>query len=162
MEARKTNAAKRRALMQSGILNKNADKVIDPKFRNMAFFDPDDLLQVKYEMLRSAQKEGAGVLKASEAFGFSRITFYKTEKAFEEHGLAGLLPRKKGPRRAHKITGKVMEFVNGLVRQKPDIKSAELVEEIKNRFGISVHKRSIERAIEKGKKKQRNFKRSDI
>jgi len=162
MEARKISAAKRRALAQNATLNKNADKVTDPKFRNMAFFDPDDLLQVKYEMLRSAQKDGIGVLKASEAFGFSRITFYKTEKAFEEYGLAGLLPKKKGPRRAHKLTGKVIEFVNRLARRKSDIKPAKLVEEIKDRFGISVHKRSIERAIARSKKKQRNFKRRDI
>ena len=158
MEKRKTNSAKRKVLAQNGTLNKNADKVVDPRFRNMAFFDPDDLLQVKYEMLRSAQKEGVGVIKASEAFGFSRITFYKTEKAFKEYGIFGLLPRKKGPRRAHKLTGKVMEFVGKLKDKKPDIGSEELAEEVKNRFGISVHKRSIERATNRSKKKQRNIK----
>ena len=88
MEDRKGNAAKRQALMQSGTLNKNAEKVADPKFRNMAFFDLNDLVQVKYDMLRSAQKDGAGILKASETFGFSRITFYKINKAFKENGLA--------------------------------------------------------------------------
>ena len=156
MEKIKTNSAKRRALSQNGTLNRNADKVIDPRFRNMAFFDPADLLQVKYEMLRCAQKDGIGVIKASEAFGFSRITFYKTEKAFKESGIYGLLPKKKGPRRAHKLTGKVMEFVSGIAKDKPDIKSAELAGKIQDRFGISVHKRSIERATQKGKKKQRN------
>jgi hypothetical protein len=30
--------------------------VTDPLFRDSAFFDPDDLVQVKYEMLRSVQK----------------------------------------------------------------------------------------------------------
>ena len=153
METGKINAAKRRALAQNATLNKNADKVIDPSFRNMAFFDPDDLLQVKYEMLRCAQKDGVGVLKASEAFGFSRITFYKTEKAFKEHGLAGLLPKKKGPRRAHKITGEIMGFVGKLLEQKPDIKSDGIRQEIKEYFNLTVHKRSIERAIAKGKKK---------
>jgi len=153
METGKTNAAKRRALAQNGTLNKNADKVIDSSFRNMAFFDPDDLLQVKYEMLRCAQKDGVGVLKASEAFGFSRITFYKTEKAFKEHGLAGLLPKKKGPRRAHKITGEIMEFMGQLIEQKPGIKSDGIREKIKDHFNLKVHKRSIERAIAKSKKK---------
>jgi len=153
METGKINAAKRRALAQNGTLNKNADKVINPSFRNMAFFDPDDLLQVKYEMLRCAQKDGVGVLKASEAFGFSRITFYKTEKAFKEHGLAGLLPKKKGPRRAHKITGEIMEFVGQLIEQKSGIKSDGIRQEIKDHFNLKVHKRSIERAIAKGKKK---------
>lgn len=157
MEAKKGNAAKRQALLQSGTLNKSAAKVVDPKFKNIAFFDPDDILQVKYEMLRSAQKDDAGVLKASETFGFSRITFYKTEKAFKKSGLVGLLPRRKGPRRAHKLTGEVMEFVSRLVEQKPDIKSAELVEKIKDCFNLSVHKRSIERAIDRSKKKQRKI-----
>jgi len=154
MEAKKGNTSKRRTLMQSGMLNKNADKVVDPKFRNLAFFDPNDLLQVKYEMLRSAQKEGTSILKASKTFGFSRITFYKTDKAFKENGLAGLLPRKKGPRRAHKLSGEVMEFVSRLAEQKPEMKSDVIRQKIKNRFNLSVHKRSIERAILRSKKKQ--------
>lgn len=154
MEGKNSNTSKRRALIQSGTLNKNADKVVDPRFRNLAFFDPNDLLQVKYEMLRSAQKEGTGILKASETFGFSRITFYKTCKAFKEYGLAGLLPKKKGPRRAHKLSDEVMDFVGQLLEQKPEMKPDVVRQKIKDRFGLSVHKRSIERAIEKGKKKQ--------
>ena len=156
MKAKKGNTSKRRTLMQSGTLNKNADKVADPRFRNMAFFDPNDLLQVKYEMLRSTQKEGTGILKASQTFGFSRITFYKTSKTFKKNGLAGLLPQKKGPRRAHKLSREVMEFVSQLLERNPDIKSSGIKEEIKDRFNLSVHERSIERAILRSKKKQRN------
>lgn len=154
METKKTNTSKKRALSQSGTLNRNAGKVIDPKFKNLAFFDPNDIVQVKYEMLRSAQKDSVGIIKASQTFGFSRITFYKTEKAFKENGISGLLPRKKGPRRAHKLTGKVMEFVGELLDQKPQMKSGVIRQKIKKRFGISVHKRSIERAIDRSKKKQ--------
>lgn len=154
MEAKKGNSSKRHTLMQSGTLNKNADKVADPRFKNLVFFDPNDLLQVKYEMLRSVQKEEAGILKASETFGFSRITFYKAEKAFKENGLAGLLPKKKGPRRAHKLTSEVMNFVGQLLEQKPEMKPDVIRQKIKNRFNLSVHKRSIERATQKGKKKQ--------
>lgn len=154
METKKTSTSKKRALAQSGTLNRNADKVVDPRFKNLAFFDPNDIVQVKYEMLRSAQKDGVGIIKASQAFGFSRITFYKTEKAFKENGILGLLPRKKGPRRAHKLTGKVMEFVEELLKQKPQMGSDVIREEIKKRFGTSVHKRSIERAIDRSKKKQ--------
>lgn len=153
MEDRKRDTAKRRALDQSGTLNRCADKVIDTKFKNIAFFDPDDILQVKYEMLRSVQKDGAGIQQASKNFGFSRITFYKTDKAFNENGLAGLLPQKKGPRRAHKLTSEVMEFVGELLEQKPEIKSDRIREKIKDRFDLTVHKRSIERAIDRSKKK---------
>lgn len=153
MEVRKGNTAKRRALDQNATLNKNADKVADPKFKNVAFFDPDDIVQVKYEMLRSAQKDGTGIIKASKSFGFSRITFYKASKAFKKNGLSGLLPQKKGPRRAHKLSGEVMEFVGRLIEQKPGIKSSRIRQEIKDRFDLTVHKRSIERAIDRSKKK---------
>ena len=153
MEVRKGNTAKRRALDQNATLNKNADKVADPKFKNVAFFDPDDIVQVKYEMLRSAQKDGTGIIKASKSFGFSRITFYKVSKAFKKNGLSGLLPQKKGPRRAHKLSGEVMEFVGRLIEQKPGIKSSRIRQEIKDRFDLTVHRRSIERAIDRSKKK---------
>jgi transposase len=153
MESKKGSAAKRKILGQNGTLNKNPDKVADNNFKNIAFFDPNDIVQVKYEMLRSAQKEGVGILKASETYGFSRISFYKTHKAFKENGLSGLLPKKRGPRRAHKLTVEIMEFVSGLIDQKPDIKSTEIKKEIKKRFSITVHQRSIERAIKRSKKK---------
>ncbi len=153
MEVRKGNTAKRRALDQNATLNKNADKVADPKFKNVAFFDPDDIVQVRYEMLRSAQKDGTGIQQASKSFGFSRITFYKVSKAFKKNGLSGLLPQKKGPRRAHKLSGEVMEFVGRLIEQKPGIKSSRIRQEIKDRFDLTVHRRSIERAIDRSKKK---------
>ena len=153
MESKKGNTAKKQALGRNGTLNKNADKVTDPKFKNIAFFDPDDIVQVRYEMLRSVQKDGTGIQQTSKSFGFSRITFYKTGKAFNENGLAGLIPQKKGPRRAHKLTGEVMEFVGRLLEQKSGIKSDGIRQEIKDRFDLTVHKRSIERAIDRSKKK---------
>lgn len=153
MEDRKRDTAKRRALAQSGTLNRYADNVTDPKFKNIAFFDPEDIMQVKYEMLRSVKKDETGIKHASKNFGFSRITFYKTDKAFNENGLAGLLPQKKGPRRAHKLSGEVMEFVKELIEKKPGIKSDSIREKIKERFDLTVHKRSIERAIARSKKK---------
>ena len=153
MESKNGSTAKRKILSQNGTLNKNPDKVADNNFKNIAFFDPNDIVQVKYEMLRSTQKEGVGILKASKAYGFSRISFYKIGKAFNKYGLSGLLPKKRGPRRAHKLTGEVMEFVSELIDQKPDIRSTEIKEEIKDRFNLTVHKRSIERAIKRSKKK---------
>jgi len=153
MESKKGSTAKRKILGQNGTLNKNPDKVADNNFKNIAFFDPNDIVQVKYEMLRSAQKDGVGILKASKTYGFSRISFYKIDKVFKEHGLSGLLPKKRGPRSAHKLTVEIMEFVSELTRQKPDIKSTGIKKEIKERFSVTVHQRSIERAIKRSKKK---------
>ena len=153
MVLKKESNGKRQILEQNKTLNKTPDKVLDTNFKNMVFFDSNDLVQVKYEMLRSVEKDAIHISKASHAFGFSRISFYKIQRAFKEYGIAGLLPKQRGPRSAHKLTGEIMGFVNTLTKEKPDIKSTELIEKIKDRFNITVHKRSIERAIERSKKK---------
>jgi len=153
MILKRENNGKRQILQQNGTLNKNPDKVADNNFKNIAFFDPNDIVQVKYEMLRSTQKDGVGILKASKVYGFSRISFYKIHKAFNKHGLSGLLPKKRGPRRSHKLSEEVMKFVSELIHQKPDIRSTGIKEEIKDRFNLTVHRRSIERAIKRSKKK---------
>ena len=46
-------------------------------------------------------------------FGLSRPTFYQAEAAFEQDGLAGLLPQPRGPKSAHKLTPEVMKRDRG-------------------------------------------------
>ena len=41
---------------------------------------------------------------SAAAFGFSRPSFYQAQAALAGGGLAALVPRKPGPRRAHKLT----------------------------------------------------------
>lgn len=148
---------KQQILLQNGTLNKNPGKVSDNNFKDVSFFDPNDLVQVKYEMIRAVEKDTVPVFKASETYGFSRISFYKIQKAFKERGMEGLLPQQRGPHSAHKLNDEVMQFVNSLIEKTPGIKSAELIEKIKCHFSISVHKRTIERALEKSKKKRRKI-----
>src|SRR5208283_4501845 len=45
------------ALAEDGTLNPAPEKVRDPKFQEDGFFDPRDIVQVKYEMLRRASVE---------------------------------------------------------------------------------------------------------
>ena len=99
------------ALREHGSLNPQADRVDDPSFQENDFFDPHDLVQVKYEMLRKVTAEKISVTKAAASFGFSRVAFYQFQKRFNEHGLAGLFPKLRGPRQAHKLTPKVVAFL---------------------------------------------------
>ena len=55
--------SKRAALKRHGTLNPHPDAVTDPLFHTGDFFDPADLLQVKYEMLRRV--EGTRIQSAS-------------------------------------------------------------------------------------------------
>src|ERR1700686_1311747 len=94
---------RQQALRAQGATHPHPKTVTDPLFRDSAFFDPNDLVQVKYEMLRSVQKEGRAVVERAQAFGLSRPVFYVTQALFQREGLPGLLPRKRGPKRPHKL-----------------------------------------------------------
>jgi len=146
---------KERALDENGVLNPKPEGVTDKRFGTEEFFDPRDLVQVKYEMVRRVRTEGATVTETADAFGFSRPTFYHAQRALEEEGLPGLLPKRPGPKGARKLTEEVMAFVEELLEQGPGLDSKELARRVGDRFGLSVHRRSIERALVRREKKRR-------
>ena len=147
--------AKFEALQQQGTLNPRPKEVRDELFLQDEFFDPRDLVQVKYEMLRRVQAEGQSVTNASANFGFSRPSFYQALSAFEQDGLAGLVPHKRGPKQAHKLTEEVLTFIGEMRQKEPSVRLPDLVKLIQERFGIRVHPRSIERSLLRHQKKLR-------
>lgn len=146
---------KERALEAEGVLNREPEGVTDERFCSEDFFDSRDLVQVKYEMVRRVRAQGATVTEAAETFGFSRPTFYQAQRALEAEGLPGLLPKRPGPKGAHKLTAQVMAFIDEIREQDPDIESEELSYRVGERFELSVHPRSIERALARREKKRR-------
>jgi len=146
---------KLKALEESGTANPHAEHVQDSAFAQSDFFDPRDLLQVKYEMLRRVRTEGHSVTDAVTRFGVSRPTFYKVQEDFDRAGLVGLLPGKRGPHGPHKITDEVMRFIQETLVTEPVVDAAVLVEQIRQRFGLAVHRRTVERALARSKKKRR-------
>lgn len=149
------DGAKRRELVRRRALHPHPERVTDAMFQDEPFFDRRDAVQVKYEMLRSVRVEGRSVCRAAEQFGFSRPTFYEARAAFEEAGLPGLLPAKKGPRRAHKLSPAVLSFVDELLGSQPTLPMGTVAERIHERFDVKVHPRSIQRALERRSKKNR-------
>lgn len=147
--------AKLQALRQQGTLNPRPDEVTDELFADNDFFDPRDLVQVKYEMLRRVQADGNSITDAATAYGFSRPSFYQAQSAFEQDGLAGLVPRKRGPKQAHKLTDEVLAFIREARQNDSSIQVGELARLIHQRFGITVHPRSIQRALLRHQKKRR-------
>jgi len=139
------------ALRQQGALNPRSRDVTHPLFQASEFFDARDLLQVKYEMLRQVQVENQPVSRSAAAFGFSRPSFYQAQAAFAREGLSGLVPRKRGPHGAHKLTPEVMAFVAETRDAEPSSGMVELARRVEERFGLRVHPRSIERGLRKKK-----------
>ena len=147
--------AKLQTLQQQGTLNPRPKDVSDELFVQDGFFDPRDLVQVKYEMLRRVQADGKSVTDAAASFGFSRPSFYQALSAFEQDGLIGLVPHKRGPKQAHKLTDEVMTFMMETRQKEPSVLPAELARLIRERFGTTVHPRSIERSLRRHQKKRR-------
>jgi transposase len=148
-----TDDAKRNQLARRGALHPHPERVIDPLFQDDPFFDTRDAVQVKYEMLRAVREEGRPASQAAVHFGFSRPTFYQARAAFEQAGMPGLLPAKKGPRRAHKLSETVLSFVHEQLEAEPLLSMAAIAERVRERFGLSVHPRSVKRALARHAKK---------
>src|SRR5919108_2728278 len=143
------------ALRAERSLNPRPETVADEQFSASEFLDARDLVQVKYEMVRRARVDGEPVSHAAEAFGFSRPSFYAAQAALDRGGLAALVPARPGPRRAHKLTGEVVAFAREWLAADPKLSSQALVELIAERFGVRVHRRSVERALARGERTER-------
>lgn len=147
--------SKRDALKRHGTLNPYPDVVTDTLFQSGDFFDADDLVQVKYEMLRRVRVDKQSVSQSASAFGFSRPTYYQAEENFQRDGLYGLLPEKRGPRQRHKLTPDILNFAVQLRATSPALRTIDVAAAIRERFGITAHPRSIERALTRQEKKRR-------
>ncbi len=147
--------SKRKALQEHGAMNARASAVNDPLFQNSEFFDPQDLVLVKYEMLRRVRVEGLSITATARAFGFSRVAFYHTMAAFQKEGLPGLLPRRRGPKAANKLTDTVLKFIDRQRVADSSLRAPQLAVLLRKRLHLVVHPRSIERALARRAKKGR-------
>ena len=136
-----------RSLLEEGTLNSAPEKVHDPKFHDSEFFDPHDMVQVKYEMLRRVSIENASVANATEEYGVSRPTYYQTKASFDEAGIAGLVAKKRGPHGPHKLQGAVLAFIQKQLVAGEPIRARELAKLVRQKFDLDVHPRTIERAL---------------
>jgi transposase len=141
-------------LRLDGALNRHADQVTDPVFGAHEFFDARDLVQVKYEMLRRVEIDAQPVTPTAAAFRLSRPSFYQAQRAFQQRGLAGLLPRKRGPHGGHKLTTEIVTFLQQARARDASLRPVDLAQHVAQRFAITVHPRSIERALERQEKKR--------
>ena len=136
--------AKHEELRKNGSFNHRAETVSAEIFKQAPFFDPHDLIQVKYEMLRAVEKEQQDVTSTSETFGFSRVSFYQIKKEFDENGIAGLMPKKRGPKGSRKLSGDDVEFAKSLESTHTKI---QILQRLREERGVEVSKRTLERQL---------------
>ena len=139
-----TAAARRAALEAAGLVHANPEAVTAGLFDGGApFFLAEDKVQVKYEMLRAHVVDGETVSSAAATHGYSRASFYLVATSFGEAGMTGLLDDRRGRRGPLKLGPEVLEFITGA---DPARSGAELAEAVASQFGVSLHRRTVERA----------------
>jgi transposase len=137
-----TEASRVRALTEAGLVHPHAEAVTAPLFAGGGFFLAVDKVQVKYEMLRAHLVDGITVTDAAAAHGYSRAGFYLVAADFDRDGMAGLLDDKRGRRGPVKLTTAIAEFLHAAPAS---MSGAVLVEEVADRFGVRLHRRTVER-----------------
>jgi transposase len=143
-----TAPTKKNALRTSGTLNPHPEAVRSDLFK-MDFFDPCDLAQVKYEMLRAHSVDEESVAEACRQFGFSREGFYRIQEVFHELGFPSFLPKRRGRKGPIKLKGESLEFALAQRKENPDLNAGQLAELIQERYGISVHRTTVLRGTKK-------------
>ena len=144
---------KRDRLREVGLLHPRPALVLDPRFADSAFFDPRDILQVRYEMVRLVRADDCTFAEAARRFGVSLPTCFRAARAFAEQGLHGLVPRRRGPRGPHKITPAILAFVDQHRARHGPVSTIQLAPLILRRFGVSLHPRGLDKALARRKKK---------
>jgi transposase len=135
------------ALRETRCLNPRPEAVTDERFTRSDFFDPRDLAQVKYEMVRAVRQQDMPVTAAAAGFGLSRQSYYQVAAAFDRGGLPALARAKPGPKGGHKLTEQVCAFAEQRLAADPGLRAKDLTGPIAEAFGVHVHPRSIERAL---------------
>ena len=146
---------KRDVLRQQGVLHPHPEAVTASLFQDSEFFDARDLVQVKYEMLRSVQVEQTPIRQAALQAGLSRPSFYQAQAGFQQGGMAGLIPHKPGPHGAHKLTPPVLAFLQRKRAGQPELAFSQLAQQAHKKFHLRIHPRTIERVLAQRQKKRR-------
>jgi len=135
------------ALAAYGAVNPHPEAVTDPLFATSVFLDARDLMQVRYEIVHRVQSDGHAVSQVAAAFGVSQQTVYQVRMAFDQAGLVGLLPRRRRPQQGHKLRPEVMAFLVQTRHAQGAVTVSILCQQVQDRFGITVHRRSIEQVL---------------
>lgn len=89
--------SKASVLAEEGTLNPAPEKVSDPKFQEDGFFDPRDIVQVKYEMLR---RVSVGRVRQCSLIAFVKLmvsatrlmVLFEVRTAPPQHGVGWVEP----------------------------------------------------------------------
>jgi len=139
-------------LKRTGTLNPYPDSVSDSLFQENPFFDPKDLLQVRYEMLRRHSVEGISIVDVATRFGVFAPDCLSGPGCIPANGPerpASQAPRSQ--RRAQTIF-RGSRVCAGASNRRAHFDDGGLCPSCSGKVGIRIHRRSLERALASKKK----------
>lgn len=148
---------KRRILREARAFNPQPERVKAAAFATHPFFDAEDKVQVKYEMLRARELEGVGVTRACAQFGFSRESYRQILRRFRQEGIPGLFGQKRGRKTPLKATAQIREFLRAERDRQSGSSVQELIARCRDERGVALSRRTVFRILAEetvGKKKQ--------
>jgi hypothetical protein len=145
MARRKKPGPKTLELKRIGTLNPRPDAVSDKLFKENPFFDPKDLLQVRYEMLRRHSVEEASIVEVASRFGVSRPTVYQAQAAFPAGGPERLASqaswaqgRAQAFYRGHRVCAHPASWCTGLDHRRGHTRVGERLQELRCEQRIAI------------------------
>ena len=97
-------------------------------------------------MPRQPTAQGLTFLRSCEGFG----SVPYIEASFDKGGVAGLVPRKRGPRGPHKLQGQALAFLQQQLVAGEPVRARELATLVRQKFDpTSTPERSREQSLEK-------------
>jgi hypothetical protein len=140
--------SKSQFLKKEKLINLRPERVIHPLFQKTEFFDPLDLPQVRYELLRSARSEELSIAGACRQFGFSREYFYQLDRTFMERGFVSILGSPMGRRPIIALNQEIVNFIIQRKIQNSNLSGEDLRHEVHKNYNVECSRRSIERIVE--------------
>ena len=129
------------------------DKVTEPRFLDSDLFDPKDLLQVRYEMVRSI-KEGVITLdEVPSKYGVSAMTAKRCVSSLEKGGIIALVPERKGPKGPSSLDDESLRFIDSYIAEHPKASGRKVHDALEAEKHVGVSKRTVERYLSSKKAK---------
>ncbi len=132
-------------LQRAHCIHPAPEKVQDKRFQEEgSFFDPKDIMQAKYESLRSCIVEGSDVASTCARFGFSRTIYYKVYEAFLHGGIPYLMGRPRGRSQPIKLNELVLGYLIAEKVKNPKLSASKMVTYVINRHEVQISVKMIQ------------------
>ena len=136
-------------LKKSNTFNTKSDKITARLFADNELMDPQDLLQVRYELVRAIEYDKKPIKEICAEYGVSATTARRYIDDLRKGGLIALVPDPKGPSGPTKLTKEAAEFIENYLKENPRASGGKIHNALEAKLHLGVSKRTVERFLSK-------------